>query len=491
MKLKTLAIWLLCVCQCFAAFTEFYCNDATGSNLNSGSTESGTPVYTATNGGWDSGTGVFTPASGDPSASVSVGMFASVYLDGATTAVFIGRVTAVDATTVTVSTTAKSGTAPTTNATGRSMIVGGCWNGPAATEIFPLSFAASTMTDASGNAPRVNFKNNDQYDISVAGTNTVAGPIIYQGYTTTPGDGGKAVIGGLGTGASVVTLGSSGLNVTFADFECKDNGSTGASACMLCSADECVFFRCVAHDSRGTGLQMTGNYCVIVECEAYDCNQSNTASTGGIQHSTGTSGKILRCVSHNNTQANTSGIFCNTICEVDQCIAFENGSHGVRMNAAQRNTVLRTDAYDNGGDGFSFAGTAPNAVYLENCNALANNGWGVSIAGAHIAIVNNIGYGAGTMDNDSGTITLTSSAVVLTSGSFNYASDVTPWVDPAGGDFTLTLAAAIGSARGNFTQTEASNDGPTLTYPDMGAVSAENDSPAVGNINPFSNPATR
>jgi hypothetical protein len=488
---RAIAIWLLFAGQCCAAFTEFYCNDATGSNLNSGSTESGTPVYTATNGGWNSGTGVFTPASGDPSASVSVGMFASVYNDGATTAVFIGRVTAVDATTVTVSTTAKSGTAPTTNATGRSMIVGGCWNGPAATEIFPLSFAASTMTDASANAPRINFKNNDQYDISVAGTNTVAGPIIYQGYATTPGDGGKAVIGGISTGASAVVLGSSAANVTFADFECKDNGSTGAAAGIQVSADECVVFRCVAHDIRGHGILYSGNYGLIMECEAYDCNQSNTASLGGFHYATGTGGAFLRCRSHNNTQANTSGFFCGTICAIDNCTAFENGSHGVRMAAAQYNRVSRTDAYDNGGDGFSFAGTAPTQVFIENCNSLANNGWGVSIAGAYIAVVNNIGYGAGTMDNDSGTITLTSNAVILETGSFNYASNVTPWNDPSNGDFTLVLAAAIDSARASFTQTDTSNDG-TVSYGDMGAVGAAHDAaPAVGNINPFSNPATR
>jgi hypothetical protein len=40
--IRAIAIWLLCVGQSFAAFTEFYCNDATGANINSGSTESGT-----------------------------------------------------------------------------------------------------------------------------------------------------------------------------------------------------------------------------------------------------------------------------------------------------------------------------------------------------------------------------------------------------------------------------------------------------------------
>src|SRR5512139_2727305 len=120
------------------AYTEFYCDPVNGSNLNAGSTTDAAAVYTATNGGWDSGTGVFTPAAGDPSATVSVGMFASVYLDAATVAVFVGRVTAVDSTTVTVSLTVKIGTAPATSANGRTIKVGGAWKGPNAAVNWPF-----------------------------------------------------------------------------------------------------------------------------------------------------------------------------------------------------------------------------------------------------------------------------------------------------------------------------------------------------------------
>ena len=96
-----------------------------GGGLNSNGEPATSAVYSATNGGWNSGTGVFTPTSGNPSATVTVGDWANVFTDGSTTPVFIGRVTAVNATTVTVSTTAKSGTAPTTAGTGISINVGG------------------------------------------------------------------------------------------------------------------------------------------------------------------------------------------------------------------------------------------------------------------------------------------------------------------------------------------------------------------------------
>jgi hypothetical protein len=58
---------------------------------------------------------------------------------------------------------------------------------------------------------------------------------------------------------------------------------------------------------------------------------------------------------------------------------------------------------------------------------------------------------------------------VIESGTVTYANDVTPWVDPANGDFRINLAAAKGAGRGTFTQTAASYTG-TIGYPDIGAA---------------------
>lgn len=139
------------------AFTDFYCNSG-GSNLNAGST-TGAAIYTATNGGWNSGTGVFTPTSGNPSLTVNVGDFASIYADGSTVTGFVGRVTAVSSTIITVSTTAKSSTAPSTSASGISCNVGGAWLGPNGTSGFPIGFIQSTMTDSSSSPPFVDDSN--------------------------------------------------------------------------------------------------------------------------------------------------------------------------------------------------------------------------------------------------------------------------------------------------------------------------------------------
>src|SRR4051812_30524080 len=121
------------------AFTEFACRSG-GSNLNAGtrtgsSTVPGTSAdFTYASGTWVSATGVFTVASGNPSSDgVAVGDFASVYADGASVTTLVGRVTARTTTTITVSTSALSGTT-TDGTSNRTLKIGGAWKGPNAAE---------------------------------------------------------------------------------------------------------------------------------------------------------------------------------------------------------------------------------------------------------------------------------------------------------------------------------------------------------------------
>src|SRR5262252_6884091 len=99
---------------CFGAFTEFYCQSG-GDNLNAGSTTGNTAVYTSANGNWNGST-IFTVQDGtNPSASIAVGDFVSVYANGSTQTGFVARVTAVqNATngTVTITSSAQMGAAP-------------------------------------------------------------------------------------------------------------------------------------------------------------------------------------------------------------------------------------------------------------------------------------------------------------------------------------------------------------------------------------------
>jgi hypothetical protein len=174
--------------------TNLFCK-TTGSNLNGGGIASGAEptdaaiaTYTsivAAN-GWNAATGVFTVAAGNPvTDGVTVGDWASVYVTaGAVTTPFSGRVTARDATTVTVSITIKSGTPPATDATGATtMKVGGAWAGPTGTSMFPWGFMQSTMVNASSHVPRVNIKTGT-YTVTAANTHANAGPVTWAGYRT-------------------------------------------------------------------------------------------------------------------------------------------------------------------------------------------------------------------------------------------------------------------------------------------------------------------
>ena len=449
------------------AFTEFYVQ-TTGSNLNSGSSNTDAALLTFTNGNWDATTGIFT-ATGADLSGVTVGMFASVYNDGATLAVYVGRITAVDDTldTITVSLTAKSGTAPTTNATGRSIKIGGAWKGPNAAEIFPFGFAAATMINSSNDICRVNIKGGTTYNITASLAHSVAGPLVFQGYTTSAGDLGQATIDG-GTTAMVL-INVTGANVELCDLIAQNNGTTGSNNGIVSSA---IIRRCVANNIRGNGIFNSGH---TIECEAYACNGSNTSAFGGFSTSGG--GWFVRCISHDNTGSNSSGFTTSggaqSVTFVN-CIFESNGQYGAFINfRGNFALILGCDFYNNTSDGINFnVNTSAGAnITIENCNFVKNGGWGFNDAEAtlaHLIRLVNCGFGSGTQANTSGTVTGLAD-YGYEEGSITYAADVTPWVDPANGDFRVNLAAAKNAGRGTFTQT-ASGYAGTIGYPDVGAA---------------------
>jgi hypothetical protein len=226
---------------------------------------------------------------------------------------------------------------------------------------------------------------------------------------------------------------------------------------------------CVAHDLRGIGFSATAtNGITHRECEAYNCNQSNTASIGAF-----TSSIVAvydRCVAHDNSGGNTAGFFGpNGGSTYIDCIADTNGGAGFSGSISLGNyNYVNCDAYNNGSSGVALTSASnPGNVVAVNCNFVKNGAYGVNLSGAvrHGMLVN-CGFGAGTQANTSGTTNGLSG--VVESGSVTYASDVTPWVDPANGNFSISLAAAKGAGRGTFTETAASYSG-TVAYPDIGA----------------------
>lgn len=457
-------------------FTEFCCRSG-GSNLNAGtrtgnSAEPGTAAdFTYASGSWVQSTGVFTVASGNPSSDgVAVGDFASVYADGSTVTGFVGRVTARDATTITVSLTAKSGTAPTDGTGNRTLTIGGAWKGPNGAEQFPFNFVASACTNSAGDFVRCNFKNDAQYDITAAMSHGLTGPIRFRGYSSSYGDGGRATIDGGTSGASYTLLSvntSTNPGIRISNFVFQNNGATG-TADGVGVAQGVRLVRCAVNNVRGSGVNC-GNQGVCLECEAYSCNQSNTVGKGGFQ-SGGSGVRWIRCVAHDNTSDGFIFIDNSTTQNaMHHCVSESNTRYGAWVRSRLSNKeIVGCDFYNNGADGVLIANTTDSSeIHIESCNFLKNGGYGIRDGSTVAALVTviNCGFGSGTQANTSGKF----SGVANDEATVDYAADVTPWADPANGDFRITLAAAKGAGRGAFTQTAAGYSG-TVGYPDIGAA---------------------
>lgn len=463
------------------AFTEFYCQ-STGSNLNGGSSTA-TSVYTSTNGNWN-GTSTFTPTDGTNPATaspgVTVGDFASIYLDGASVAVYVARVTSVTNATngaIGLSTTAKMGSPPASGATGRTIKSGGAWLGLNGTSSFPFTLATvGSATDSSTNPVRVNLKNDQTYTLTGSLDISSNANVVLQGYTGSTNDGGRAII----TTNVTTSYGSSwtGAGASFVDIIFANTGASNSNDIVRCSGVTSTFLRCVFHGGRASGLFANSATPGIqaIECEWYDNGKANTASKGAIILSGGNL-TLVNCYIHDNTGSNTDGII-NTggaILQLFNTIFDTNGNHGAEVTSTTANwsfLSVNCDYYNNTGDGIKFnaGATAGGWTIIRNNNFIKNGGKGINNvqtgAGYLPGIIENNGYGSGTQANGGADVL---KSIIDAGTSVTYASGVTAWVDPANEDFNINLPAANFAGRGYFTQTDGTSS-VTRGHPDIGAA---------------------
>ena len=325
-----------------STFTEFYVQ-TTGSNLNAGSTSTNAATFTYASGSWVASTGVFTVASGNPLTDLTPGetYYASVYADGSALTGFVGRMTTWDATTITVSLTAKSGTAPTDGTNTRTLKIGGAWKGSNAAEAFPYGFLQSTYTNVAANPARVNWKGGTDYNVTATMTHANNGPIVWECYTTLPGDLGRASIDGGVAGAGYTILTLSGTNNILKGFVFKNNGASGSTGHGLAiTGAGSIAIGCVAHDLRLNGFNIsTGGG--LIKCEAYACNQSGTSNSGGVVFPSGTTSAFaIRCISHDNIGTTSQGFYSDGVVFLENCIADSNGGRGFYFNSSATSRMV-------------------------------------------------------------------------------------------------------------------------------------------------------
>jgi hypothetical protein len=468
---RLILILLLIPSLVFATYTEFYCQSG-GSNLNACSTTNNTAVYTSVSGNWTNATGVFTPTDGTtPASTVSVGMWASVYVDGASVGVYIGRISAVGAGangTITANTSG-TGSKPA-NQTGTATIkVGGACLGPNAASGYPLTLTSFGVNqDSSSHMVRLNLKNDQTYSMtsSFAIGSASGNPIVVQGYTSSVGDGGRATLDG-GTSTGVILSGCGVGGNSFADLIFKTSISSGTSS-MVTAANALNAFRCVFTGARRQGLLLQTTNNQLTECEFYGNNTSVGSGIGAVEMPGNTI--LKRCIAHDNAGSACSGFLTSgPDTAFFDCIADTNGQYGISSTSTASPGYLlisHCDFYNNGSNGINIVSGDKQQVWIENANFIKNTGAGISnSATGNMGFIFNCGYGAGTQANGSAD-TLNN---LVTSGAVTYGSNLTPWVDPANGDFRINLAAAQGTGRSAFTETAASYTG-TIGYPDIGAA---------------------
>jgi hypothetical protein len=338
---------------------------------------------------------------------------------------------------------------------------------------FTLGGTWNLAMDSSGDQVRINFKNDGTYVISSLISPSQAS-ITYQGYSSTPGDGGKATIDGTTTGIGLIN--DTGSFTSWIDFIFANSATINNTNNFSLSGNGQRAIRVVSHGARGSGIVISaGTGSTLIECEVYACNKAGNANRGGIDVFGGGFATLVRCMSHDNTGANGNG-FTTVINSnnFSNCVAYNNGNAGF-LHASNAVGGLQgfynCDAYNNTGDGINItADTVASLFWIQNCNFIKNGGKGINNTASTSqftqGFVYNCGYGTGTQANVGGDATL---GAFVETGKVSYASGVTPYSAPTTGNFSITLAAAKNAGRGVFTETDGTNSG-TVGYPDIGSA---------------------
>lgn len=454
------------------AYTEYYCVSG-GNNLNAGTlngtTEPSTTALATYSGGtWVNSTRVFTVASGNPvTDGVLVDQFAAIN-NGGTTPNYVARITAVTSTTITLAASG-FGTNPADGT--YQLRVGGALAGPNGTVGWPFGITngGAGSKNTSGHQERFNFKNSAVFSVTAAVTHNLNNNLRFEGYTSTPGDGGLFILRGPTTGTTfnLLTVGGDGtfLEGCHADRNGDSGGTANSSGygIQVLSGSRVTVRRCFATNMRRGGFWMNASVRLEYCCAAY--NGADAGFWCG-----NVAPQLHRCASYLNTGHGLAGTFgTNThLLAAVECISFRNTLAGFDFSTDTGGRYYGCVAYRNGTAGFT-SGTGRGAVF-ENCASFRNGTFGLVLAGSN-NLLRNFAFGQGTnAGNTSGAIS-GSTAIYDEVGRINYTSGELPWIDPDNGDFRLKTTDTLmyGAGFGTWFTPDAGFAG-TVGYPDVGAA---------------------
>ncbi len=359
------------------AFVPFYLSGglAGASDLNAGSTTGGAAVYTSTNGNWD-GTSVFTPTDGStPASSIAAGDYVSVYLDAASVTPYVAKVSSVAAGAngaITLDTTIKYGTAPTSGATGRSVKAGGTW---ATDQVLAAGGLATTTVPQS---TKINIKGNltiaASRTISMAGATTT--PLWFSGYNANPGDLDSDTTNSLAK--PIWTLNSTFLLTTSGAHQLWSGLSlVGSRSGTIWAASGTAFkmVRCRSENtsSNAAAIALTATGLGAVYAYSWFKTPTTATTTGTVGITTNTSG-FVGCVAEGGGLAGFNiGISCCLV----QCIGLGNTGSGFLSTAATLQ-LLSCTVYNSSSDGIKITTVPTNYGVIAGCLLNLCGGYGIN-----------------------------------------------------------------------------------------------------------------
>lgn len=357
--------------------------------MNAGSSVANAADVTQTNGAWSTVTNIFTAASGTPFSGVTANVdYASIYPDGTTSgAVYVALITAVGGggLTITLSSTIKYGTAPTTGATGISCKVNGAW----ADETALVQLGSGTVPQST----KVNWKA-ATYTVTASRTVALNGtdtkPLWFSGYNTTPGDLDNDTTNALSKPVlafnSTFALATSGAQQIWSAFSVTGSASnqiwnlTGAFTHVL----RC---RCENTSSNAGALAFRINTVSTITFAYCWAKLPATATANGVFQTSLTGNSNLVCIGCVAEGGGNSG-FCQTAgpgaLNCLNCVALNTTGHGFLATTPTVVQLVGCTAYNTTGDGIRITAapsTTADCSYIIGCLLVLCGGWGINQSG--------------------------------------------------------------------------------------------------------------
>jgi len=299
-----------------------------------------------------------------------------------------------------------------------------------------LGKAASTM--AIGDLCYV--KASATYSIGAAVTfATGAGSVLYGsatrliGYTTTPGDNGRALI--QASAGSFGMIHATGSGWTFENFIIDGNSQTSITGALLTGSYHNVLRNCKVLNCTNSGVKLAGTINSIIGCEVTACS----GASGAVYLGCAISAVVLGCYIHDNT---THGIFGDqTGSDVAFCIVESNsgGSSDGILISTWPVSINNCVFYGNGRHGLHVSGYwIVNKIF--NNIFVSNSGYGLNAAVMSPAVTDpRVDYNA-FYGNSSG------ARNIILAGAHDVTLSGDPFTNAGAGDFTLNGTSGAGAA---------------------------------------------